>query len=126
MAFVTPGACAISSLIRRTASCSSTSICSCDDIHEKGITWQLTTVWWIAFHLGPVGFGYGGFAHFIGKEGGAVFNIITQQQLLLDVLKFAGYPDQLLVGVELELRYNEFGIKGQHEAVPQLAFVWKL
>jgi nucleoside-specific outer membrane channel protein Tsx len=97
-----------------------------NDIHVPGITWQLTTEWSVAFSLGAARFVQDGFVHFIGPEGPTAFNIIAQPQLLLDVGKFAHYVDQVFIGVEVDLRYNEFGIKGQSEVVPQAMAEWKL
>jgi nucleoside-specific outer membrane channel protein Tsx len=96
------------------------------DIHLAGTTWQVTSEWSLPFHIGPVRFVQDGFVHFIGAEGTSAFNIITQPQLLLDVGKFGGYEDQLLIGVELDYRHNEFGIAGQNEFVPQAMVEWKL
>jgi len=97
-----------------------------NDIHLHGVTWQLTTEWSLPIPLGPVRLVQSGFAHFIGKEGKSHFNVIAQPQLLLDVGNFAGYTDQLFVGTEVDLRYNEYGIKGQNEVVPQAMLEWKL
>ncbi len=96
------------------------------DIHLTGATWQVTSEWSLPFRIGPVRFVQDGFVHFIGAEGTSNFNVITQPQLLLDVGRFAGYEDQLLLGVEVDYRYNEFGIKGQNELVPQAMVEWKL
>jgi nucleoside-specific outer membrane channel protein Tsx len=96
------------------------------DIHLGGSTWQVTSEWAIPIEIGPVRFVQDGFVHFIGAEGKSSFNIITQPQLLLDVGNFGGYKDQLFVGTEVDLRYNEYGIKGQNEAVPQAMVEWKL
>jgi nucleoside-specific outer membrane channel protein Tsx len=97
-----------------------------NDIHLDGITWQLTTEWSVPISLGPIRLVQDGFVHFIGKEGTAQFNIITQPQLLLDLGNFGGYEDQLFVGTEVDIRYNEYGIKGQNEVVPQAMAEWKL
>jgi nucleoside-specific outer membrane channel protein Tsx len=97
-----------------------------NDIHLKGFTWQLTTEWSIPILLGPIRLVQDGFAHFIGKEGTANFNIITQPQLLLDLGNFGGYEDQFFIGTEVDIRYNEYGIKGKNELVPQAMVEWKL
>lgn len=97
-----------------------------NDVHLPGVTWQLTTEWSIPIQIKTVRFVQGGFVHFIGPEGGTHFNIITQPQLLLDIGKFAHYVDQVFVGTEVDLRYNEFGIKGQNEVVPQAMLEWKM
>ena len=97
-----------------------------NDIHLPGVTWQLTTEWAVPFEIGGVRFVQGGFAHFVGPEGSSHFNIITQPQLLLDVGKFGRYVDQIFIGMELDYRYNEFGIQGQNELVPQAMLEWKL
>jgi nucleoside-specific outer membrane channel protein Tsx len=97
-----------------------------NDLHLKGVTWQVTSEWSIPFELGPARFVQDGFVHFIGPEGGSKFNIISQPQLLLDVGKFAGYTDQMFIGLELDLRYNEFGIDGQNEVVAQAMAEWKI
>jgi hypothetical protein len=96
------------------------------DIHLAGATWQVTSEWSLPFRIGPVRFVQDGFVHFIGAEGTSNFNIITQPQLLLDVGRFAGYEDQLLLGVEVDYRYNEFGMQGKNELVPQAMVEWKL
>ena len=96
------------------------------DTQLGGSTWQVTTEWAVPIEIGPVRFVQDGFVHFIGAEGKSSLNIITQPQLLLDVGNFAGYKDQLFVGAEVDLRYNEYGIKGQNEAVPQAMVEWKL
>jgi nucleoside-specific outer membrane channel protein Tsx len=96
------------------------------DIHLAGATWQVTSEWCLPFRIGPMRFVQDGFVHFIGAEGTSNFNIITQPQLLLDVGRFAGYEDQLLLGVEVDYRHNEFGIRGQNELVPQAMVEWKL
>jgi nucleoside-specific outer membrane channel protein Tsx len=97
-----------------------------NDLHLKGVTWQVTSEWSIPFELGPARFVQDGFVHFIGPEGGSKLNIISQPQLLLDVGKFAGYTDQMFIGLELDLRYNEFGIDGQNEVVAQAMAEWKI
>lgn len=97
-----------------------------NDINLPGVTWQLTTEWAAAFQMGGVRLVQDGFVHFIGPEGGTHFNIIAQPQLLLDVGKFAHYVDQVFLGTEVDLRYNEFGIKGQNEVVPQAMVEWKM
>ena len=97
-----------------------------NDIHQAGVTWQLTTEWSVPFEIKGVRFVQDGFVHFIGPEGATHFNIITQPQLLLDVGKFGHYADQLFVGMELDYRYNEFGIQGQNEIVPQGMVEWRL
>jgi nucleoside-specific outer membrane channel protein Tsx len=97
-----------------------------NDIHLAGMTWQLTTEWALPFEIKGVRFVQNGFVHFIGPEGGSHFNIISQPQLLLDLGKFAHYVDQVLIGTEVDFRYNEFGIKGQNEIVPQAMIEWKL
>jgi nucleoside-specific outer membrane channel protein Tsx len=97
-----------------------------NDLHQHGVTWQLTTEWAVPITLGPMRLVQGGFVHFIGKEGKSHFNIITQPQLLLDLGKFAGYEDALLIGTEVDIRHNEYGIAGQNEVVPQIMTEWKL
>ena len=97
-----------------------------NDIHLDGVTWQLTSEWSVPISLGPVRLVQDGFVHFIGKEGTAHFNVIAQPQLLLDLGNFSGYEDQLFVGTEVDLRYNEYGIDGQNEVVPQAMVEWKL
>jgi nucleoside-specific outer membrane channel protein Tsx len=96
------------------------------DIHLTGSTWQTTSEWLVPFEIGSVRFVQDGFVHVIGAEGTSSFNIIAQPQLLLDVGKFGGYEDQLFIGTEVDLRYNEYGIKGQNEVVPQAMVEWKL
>jgi nucleoside-specific outer membrane channel protein Tsx len=96
------------------------------DVHLDGVTWQVTSEWSLPIEMGPVRIVFDGFAHFIGPQGTSSFNIITQPQLLLDLGNFGGYKDQVLVGCEVDLRYNEYGIKGQNEAVPQAMVQWKL
>jgi nucleoside-specific outer membrane channel protein Tsx len=97
-----------------------------NDINLPGVTWQLTTEWAVPLELGAVRIVLDGFLHVIGPEGGTHFNIIAQPQVLLDVGKFAHYVDQVFLGAEVDLRYNEFGIKGQNEVVPQAMVEWKM
>ena len=97
-----------------------------NDIHLPGVTWQLTTEWAVPFQIGGARFVQDGFLRFIGPEGGTHFNIGAQPQLLLDVGKFVRYVDQVFLGAEVDLRYDEFGIKGQNEIVPQAMVEWKM
>jgi nucleoside-specific outer membrane channel protein Tsx len=97
-----------------------------NDINLPGVTWQLTTEWAVPIEIKAVRLVQDGFVHFIGPEGGTHFNIIAQPQLLLDVGRFAHYVDQVFIGTEVDLRYNEFGITGQNEVVPQAMVEWKL
>jgi nucleoside-specific outer membrane channel protein Tsx len=97
-----------------------------NDINLPGVTWQLTTEWAVPIEIKALRLVLDGFVHFIGPEGGTHFNIIAQPQLLIDVGNFAHYVDQVFIGTEVDLRYNEFGIKGQNEVVPQAMIEWKL
>jgi nucleoside-specific outer membrane channel protein Tsx len=97
-----------------------------NDLHHDGVTWQVTSEWSVPIEISPARFVLGGFVHFIGPEGGSKFNIISQPQLLLDLGNFNGYTDQMFIGVEVDLRYNEFGIDGQNEVVAQAMAEWKI
>jgi nucleoside-specific outer membrane channel protein Tsx len=97
-----------------------------NDVSLSGVTWQITTEWQIPFQIGRARFVQDGFLHLIGPEGSTRTNFITQPRLLLDVGRFAGYENQLLMGIELDARYNTFGLPGKKELVAQAMAQWKL
>ena len=95
-----------------------------DTVDQEGVTWHISIDWLIPITLADWHLSYGGFIDFTGEEGTLASNVLSETQLLLDVGAFIGHRAQLFLGLELQTWHNEFGIKGQHEIVPQMMAKW--
>lgn len=92
-----------------------------DDFDISGSTWQLTAVWEIPFTIGELDFVFKGFADFAGSEGSLEKQFHTSPQLVVDIGdKIFGKKKTLYFGTEIDIWWNEFGVKDQDDVVPQI------
>lgn len=86
------------------------------------LTWQVTTIWFAPFDVGPLRFTFGGFADILGLQGSGV-DVLTQPQLLWDVGKLAGWrPDTVKVGVEWWLHRTADSFTSAPQGMIRLAY----
>lgn len=102
-----------------------------DTPYREGVTYQISPYWGAPFTLGPIGMVFEGFLDFIGPEGEAgkgagksEASLITQPRLLLDAGSIWKKPGSLFLGTEVAIWWNEFGIEGKDEFVPQAMVKW--
>jgi nucleoside-specific outer membrane channel protein Tsx len=91
-------------------------------------TWQFSPFWTLPFNLGPVPLVFAGFLDMFGAPGGTL-DIMTQPQLLVDVLGVAGgKPGTLLVGCEWYLHTYQNPADDQYKVVsaPQVLVQWTI
>ena len=94
-----------------------------DDTDLSGVTWQITAAGLVPFDIGGLKLSYGGFVDFAGEEETSEFNIVSGTRLMADLGDVLyGRSGEFYAGIEFAYWYNEFGIDGQDEFVPQLAF----
>lgn len=92
-----------------------------DDTDVKGSTWQLTAVWEVPFTIGALDFVFKGFADYAGSEGPLEKQFHTSPQLVVDIgSHIFGEKRKLYLGTEIDIWWNEYGVKGQDDFVPQL------
>lgn len=91
-----------------------------DDFDISGSTWQITYVWGIPFRLAGCDFMFRGFADYNGAEGELAECFHTSPQFMMDLgAKLFGKKSKLWIGTEVDIWVNEYGVKGQHDVVPQ-------
>jgi len=90
-----------------------------DNVHTTGV--QVSPVWSMPFQISNLHFKFKGFADWQSEDatGGAAV-ILAQPQLLLDVGRMVGEPEQVYAGIEYSYWRNKFGIKGLTEKVTQV------
>jgi nucleoside-specific outer membrane channel protein Tsx len=91
-------------------------------------TWQFSPFWTLPFKIGPVPFVFTGFLDMFGAPGGYL-DIMTQPQLLVDVLGLAGGKQgTLLVGLEWYLHTYQDPIENTYKAIsaPQIMAQWTI
>lgn len=92
-----------------------------DDLDVSGSTWQITAAWEVPFTLGDFDFVFKGFADVAGSEGSLEAQFHTSPQLVVDIGdKLFGKKKVLYFGTEVDIWWNEYGIKDQDDVVPQL------
>lgn len=79
-----------------------------DNPELSGSSFQITPVWSAPFEIANVKFVFRGFLDWIGKEGDAPQQVLTQPQLLLDLGNFWNQPDRLFIGAEYQYWHNKF------------------
>jgi len=91
-------------------------------------TWQFSPFWTLPFSLGPVPFVFAGFLDMFGAPGGYL-DVMTQPQLLVDLLPLAGgKPGTLLAGCEWYLHAYQDPITSTYEVIsaPQVMVQWTI
>lgn len=92
-----------------------------DDCDVSGSTWQLTAVWEVPFTIADIDFVFKGFADYAGSEGFLEKQFHTSPQLVMDLGdKLFDKKKKLYFGTEVDIWWNEFGIKDQDDVVPQI------
>jgi len=92
-----------------------------DDFDIESSTWQFTAAWEIPFAIGDFDFVFKGFADLAGSEGQLEAQFHASPQLVVDLGdKLFGKKKTLYVGTEVDIWWNEYGIKDQDDVVPQL------
>ena len=92
-----------------------------DDLDVSGSTWQITAAWEVPFTIGEFDFVFKGFADVAGSEGALEAQFHTSPQLVVDIGdKILGRKKVLYFGTEVDVWWNEYGIKDQDDVVPQL------
>lgn len=92
-----------------------------DDSDVESSTWQFTAAWALPFTIGNFDFVFKGFADLAGSEGGLAAQFHTSPQLVVDLGdKFFGKKKVFYFGTEVDIWWNEYGIKDQDDVVPQL------
>jgi nucleoside-specific outer membrane channel protein Tsx len=92
-------------------------------------TYQVTFTWFAPFTLGEDRwrFSFLGFADYIGSRGsGLTWRVVAQPQIRFDLGHLFGWTDRLLIGTELGIDRNKFGVRGVNEFVPKAMLVLKL
>jgi nucleoside-specific outer membrane channel protein Tsx len=90
-------------------------------------TWQASAFWAIPFTLAKVPFLLAGFADVSGANDNEDVDVMTQPELLVDVLGAAGGPKGTLwAGIEWYLHYNASIVPDTLVSAPQLMLQWKL
>jgi nucleoside-specific outer membrane channel protein Tsx len=90
-------------------------------------TWQVSPSWVIPFSIGPAGAVFTGFVDVSGTNDNEDVDVLTQPQLLLDVLGLAGGPRQaLFLGIEWSLHYNDLIVPDTLVSAPQILVQWNL
>ena len=85
-----------------------------DDRAQKGKTGQFTIIWQTKdWHK----LSSNGFADFSGHEGTSSANIISQPRAMFRLV--SGKHAAVLIGGEIDLRKNKFGVRGVNEINPQ-------
>lgn len=96
-----------------------------NDIRDH--TWQLSPYWSVPFAVGPASFVFAGFVDVSGAQDNEKVDVLTQPQLLLDVLGLAGGPKgKLFAGVEWYLHYNDLIAPDTLVSAPQAMLQWNL
>lgn len=92
-----------------------------DDFDVRSSTWQLTAVWEVPFSIGDLDFVFKGFADFAGSEGNLEKQFHSSPQLVVDLGDVLfDKKKTLYFGTEVDIWWNEFGLKGQNDVVPQI------
>jgi nucleoside-specific outer membrane channel protein Tsx len=92
-----------------------------DDLDVSGSTWQLTAAWELPFTLADFDFVFKGFADWCGGEGQLEKQFHTSPQLVVDLGdKLFDKKKTLYFGTEVDIWWNEFGVKNQNDVVPQI------
>lgn len=92
-----------------------------DDFDIESSTWQLTAAWAVPFSIRGFDFVFKGFADLAGSEGELEAQVHASPQLVMDLGdKIFGKKKVLYVGTEVDIWWNEYGIKDQDDIVPQL------
>lgn len=92
-------------------------------------TYQFTLTWGVPITLGEGRwrFSFQGFADYIGSRGsGLTWRVVAQPQIRFDLGHMFGWSDRLLIGAELGIDRNKFGVRGVNEFVPKAMLVLKL
>jgi hypothetical protein len=90
-----------------------------DDRSNPEKTLAITPAWGLSFQLGRLPMKFRGFVTYYPREGPSAYYINAQPQLLADIGALFGDRDHLFAGVEYLVSRNKFGIRGEHEYVPQ-------
>lgn len=90
-------------------------------------TYQITPSWDAPIPISDqLQFRFRGFADFIGKDGSASSQIVTQPQLLLDLGNLWDNPGKVFAGTEWRYWHNKYGVDGLTESVFQVELMIEL
>lgn len=92
-----------------------------DDLDVSGSTWQLTAAWELPFSIGDLDFVFKGFADYAGSEGFLEKQFHASPQLVIDLGDILfDKKKSLYFGTEIDIWWNEYGVKDQDDVVPQI------
>lgn len=95
-----------------------------NDHTQESVTWQVTTSWSSELKRNKFRIVADGFFDLAGPEGELYTNLVFQPAFMWDPSIIWSDGDKILIGTELSIWINKYGVNNTNEFVPQINLRW--